>query len=45
MWPLLENLNVLNTLTLKEIFWKMKAFFLKKTSEQFVVESSTIEKA
>ena len=44
MWQLVEILKVLNTLTLKLIFWKMKSFF-KKLEYRFLVESSKIENA
>ena len=37
-------LNVFNTLTLKQIFWKTKTFF-KKLEYRFLVESTKIEKA
>ena len=40
----MENLNVFNTLTLKQIFWKTRAFF-KKLEYRFLVESTKIEKA
>ena len=33
--------NVFNTLTLKEIFWKMKSFF-KKLEYRFLVEATKI---
>ena len=39
-----ENLNVFNTLTLKQTFWKSKAFF-RKLEYRFLVESTKIEKA
>ena len=44
MWQLVEILNVLNTLTLKLIFWKTKTFF-KKLEYRFSVESTKIENA
>ena len=34
--------NVFNTLTLKQIFWKTKAFF-KKLEYHFLIESTKIE--
>ena len=34
--------NVFNTLTLKQIFWKMKTFF-KKLEYRFLVETTEIE--
>ena len=37
-------LNVFNTLTLKQIFWKTKTFF-KKLEYRFLVESTKTEKA
>ena len=37
-------MNVFNTLTLKQIFWKMKTFF-KKLENGFVVGSTKIENA
>ena len=42
MWQSVEILNVFNTLTLKNIFWKKKIFF-KKLDYRFLVESSKIE--
>ena len=44
MWQSVEILNVFNTLTLKQIFWKTKTFF-KKLEYRFLVESTKIEKA
>ena len=44
MWQLVEILNVLNTLTLKQIFWKTKTL-LKKLVYHFSVESTKIENA
>ena len=44
MWQPLEILNVFNTLTLKQIFWKRKTFF-KKLEYRCLVESTKIEKA
>ena len=38
----LDVLNVLNTLTLKQIFWKTKTFF-KKLEYRFLVESTNVE--
>ena len=44
MWQSVKILNVFNTLTLKQIFWKAKTFF--KTLEYcFLVESTKIENA
>ena len=37
-----ETLNVFNTLTLKQIFWKTETFF-KKLKYSFLVESTKIE--
>ena len=39
----MENLNVFNTLTLKQTFWKPRAFF-KNLEHRFLVESTKIEK-
>ena len=39
-----EILNVFNTLTLKQIFWKTKTFF-KQLEYRFLVESTNIENA
>ena len=44
MWQSVEILNVFNTLTLKQIFWKTKTSF-KKLGYRFLVESTKIEKA
>ena len=44
MWQSVEILNVFNTLTLKQIFWKTKSFF-KKLEYCFLVESTKIENA
>ena len=44
MWQSVEILNVLNTLTLKQIFWKTKTFF-KKLEYRFLVERTNIENA
>ena len=38
----IETLNVFNTLTLKQIFWKTKTFF-KKLEYCFLVKSTNIE--
>ena len=38
-WKLLEILNVFITLTLKQVFWKMKTFF-EKLEYRFLVEST-----
>ena len=40
----MEILNVFNTLTLRQIFWKTKTFF-KKLEYRFLVESTKIESA
>ena len=42
MWQSVEILNDFSTLTLKQIFWKMKTFF-KKLENRFLVESTKIE--
>ena len=39
-----EILNAFNTVTLKQIFWKMKTFF-KKLEHRFLVESTKIKNA
>ena len=44
MWQSLEILNVFNTLTSKQIFWKTKTFS-KKLEYRFLVESTKIENA
>ena len=44
MWQSVKILNVFNSLTLKEIFWKTKTFF-KKPEYRFLVESTKIESA
>ena len=44
MWQSVEILNIFNTLTLKQIFWKTKTFF-KKLEYRFLVESTKIENA
>ena len=44
MRQLLTILNVFNTLTLKQIFWKTQAFF-KKLEYRFLVESTKIKNA
>ena len=41
MWQSLEILNVFNTLTLKQVFWKTKTFF-KKLEYRFLIESTKI---
>ena len=43
MWQSMKILNVFNSLTLKQIFWKTKTFF-KKLEDSFLVESTKIEK-
>ena len=40
----MEILNIFNTLTLKQIFWKTRTFF-KKLDQIFLVESTKIENA
>ena len=40
----MKVLNVFNTLTLIQIFWKTKTFF-KKLENRFLVESTEIENA
>ena len=42
MGQLVKILNVCNTLTLKQIFWKTKTFF-EKLEYSFLVESTKIE--
>ena len=42
MWQSVKVSNVFNTLTLKQIFWKMETFF-KKLEYHFLVETSKIE--
>ena len=42
MWQLLEVSDVFNALTLKEIFWKTKTFFIK-LEYQFLVETANTE--
>ena len=42
MWQSLETLNVFNTITLKQIFFKTKTF-LKRQDYCFLVESIKIE--
>ena len=44
MWQSLKILNVFNTLTSKQIFWKMQTL-LKKLKYQFLVESTKTENA
>ena len=44
MWQSVKILNVLNSLTLKQIFWKTKTV-LKKLEDDFLVESTKIENA
>ena len=44
MWQSVKVLNVFNTLTLIQIFWKTKTFF-KKLEYRFLVESTKIENA
>ena len=42
MWQSVQILNVFNTLTLKQTFWKTKTFF-KKMECRFLVENTKIE--
>ena len=42
MWQSVKVLNVFNTLTLIQIFWKTKAFF-KNLEYRFLVETTKIE--
>ena len=42
MWQSVEILNVFNTLTLKQIFWKTKTFF-KKLEQSFLAKSTNTE--
>ena len=44
MWLSMKILNVFNTLTWKQIFWKTKAFF-KKLEYCFLFQSTKIENA
>ena len=44
LWKSVKILNLFNNLTLKQILWKIKAFF-KKTGVSFLVESTKIENA
>ena len=44
MWQSVKILNVFNTLTLKQIFWKTKTFF-KELEYRFLTGSNKIEKA
>ena len=44
MWQSVKILNIFNSLTLKQIFWKTKTFF-EKLEYRFLVESSKIENA
>ena len=44
MWKLVEILNVFNTFTLIQVFWKTKNFF-KKLEYRFLVETIKIENA
>ena len=44
MWQTVKILNVFNTLTLKQIFWKTKTFF-EKLEYRLLVESTKIESA
>ena len=42
MWQSVEILNIFNTLTLSQIFWKTKNFF-KKLEYRFLVETIKIQ--
>ena len=42
MWQSVEILNVFNTLTLIQIFWKTKTFF-EKLEYRFLVETTKVE--
>ena len=42
MWRSVKVLNVFNSLTLKQIFWKTETFF-KKLEYRFLVETTKIE--
>ena len=42
MWQSVEILNVFNTLTLIQIFWKTRTF-VKKLENYFLVETTKIE--
>ena len=44
MWQSLKILNVIITLTLKQVFWKTKSSF-QKLEYRFLVESATMENA
>ena len=44
MWQSVKILNVFNTLTLKQIFWKTKPSF-KKLEYRFLIESKKIKNA
>ena len=44
IWQSVEILNVFNTLTLKQNFWKTKTFF-KKLECRFLIENTKIEHA
>ena len=44
MWQSVEVLKVFNTLTLKQVFWKIETF-LKKLEYHFLVESTKIQSA
>ena len=44
LWKSVKILNLFNNLTLKQILWKIEAFF-KKTGVSFLVESTKIENA
>ena len=43
MWQPIDILNVFNTLTLKQTFWKTRTFF-KKMENCFLAEGTRIEK-
>ena len=42
MWQSIKVSNIFNTLTLKQIYWKVKTFF-KKLENGFLVETTKIE--
>ena len=42
MWQSLENLKIFNALTLKQVLWKTKTFFVK-LEYRFLVKSTTAE--
>ena len=42
MWPSIGNLNIFNTLNLKQVFWKTKTF-LKKLKYRYLVQNPTTD--